>query len=224
MRVVSLISGGKDSWYALYVAMQYGFDINSIITFIPKKEDSYMLHYVNVKWTEVQAKLAGLKHHIFYVSGEKEKEVEEMKEFLMRIVKKDSIEGLICGAVKSEYQKHRIDMICEELGIKSYAPLWHKNEELILQEMADFGFKFIITRSAAEGIEKWVGKKIDENNISEFISDLKRAKASLIGEGGEYETFLLNAPFFEKEIKIVSSKIIKDDLTIDFIIEKIESC
>jgi len=39
------------------------------------------------------------------------------------------------------------------------------------------------------------------------LLDLKRRfQISLIGEGGEYETLVLDAPFFEKKIDIVESE------------------
>ena len=222
MRVCAVVSGGKDSWYAVYIAMLYGFEINPIVTFIPKKEDSYMLHNVNVAWVALQARVAGFKHYTFEVSGEREKEVEEMKKYLTEIVRKNSVEAVVCGAVKSEYQKYRIDMMCEELGVKSYAPLWHKNEAMLLHEIVNSGFEFIITKIAAEGIEKWVGKKINEGNVDEFIFDLKRLRVNLIGEGGEYETFLLDAPFFKRKIEVISSKIVKNDATLDFVFSSLK--
>jgi ABC transporter with metal-binding/Fe-S-binding domain ATP-binding protein len=221
MKVCAIVSGGKDSLYALYLAIQQGFEVTSVVTFIAHRE-SWMLHIPNVKWVELQTKLMGLKHNLFYVSGEREKEVEEMKEKLKEAVKEEKIEALVCGAIKSEYQKHRIDMICEELGIISYSPLWHKNAEILLKEIVEAGFRFMVTRVAAEGIERWLGIEINEENVDEFINNLKVCSVDVCGEGGEYETFVVEAPIFKGRLEVEKGRIIEDCLAKEFVIEKIE--
>lgn len=199
MRLLSLISGGKDSWYSYYVMLQRGIDIPCLVTFIPKNPESYMLQHPMVDKVPLQVK--GMKnapkHFVWVVSGEKEKEIDEMKMFLKKIVRVEKIDGIISGAILSEYQKQRIDFICEELKVISYAPLWHKNQEALMKEIVmEAGFEFIVADTCAEGIEKWKGRKITKENLETFLSDLKTAQANLSGEGGEYETFVTKAPFF----------------------------
>lgn len=200
MKLLSLISGGKDSWYALFVMMQEGHEISDAVTFIPKNPESYMLqHAMTPDVKEQFSKITlNIRHHIFEVSGEKEKEIEEMKNLLAPIVRKEKIDGIVCGALASEYQKQRIDFICEELGIRSYAPLWHKSEENLIKEIIDSaGFEFLIAAIGAEGIDNWHLKKITKTNLPAFISDLKKARCNVSGEGGEYETFVTKTPFFK---------------------------
>lgn len=200
MKLLALISGGKDSWYSYYVMLQKGFEIPVIVTFIPKNPESYMLQHAMTEKVPRQVKNLKIpaKHFAFEVSGEKEKEVQEMKKYLERIVKTEKIEGITSGAILSEYQKQRIDFICQELGVVSYAPLWHKDQEMLLREIIlEVGFEFLVAETFAEGIEKWKGKKITKKNLDEFIAELKKSKANISGEGGEYETFVTKAPFFK---------------------------
>jgi diphthine-ammonia ligase len=200
MKLLSLISGGKDSWYSYYVMLQRGIDIPCLVTFIPKNPESYMLQHPMVDKVPEQIKNMKHppKHFIFDVSGKKEEEVEEMKMHLEKVVKSEKIDGIISGAILSEYQKQRIDFICEKLGIISYAPLWHKNQEALMNEIViEAGFEFIVADTCAEGIETWKGKKITAKTLDAFIKDLKNARANLSGEGGEYETFVTKTPFFK---------------------------
>jgi len=60
MRVISLFSGGKDSTYSLYIAMQQGFDILKLVTIFPKREDSYMYHVPAIERTKIQSRLIGI--------------------------------------------------------------------------------------------------------------------------------------------------------------------
>ncbi len=199
MKLGAVVSGGKDSWYSYYKMLREGYEIPVIITFIPKKDDSYMFHHPLANKVSSQVKDMKVKHYVFEVSGEKEKEVEEMKKKLQRVVEKEKIEGLISGAVKSNYQKQRIDKICEDLGIKSFAPLWYMDEEKMLEEMVDFGFEFLITQICAEGVEKWENKIVKKNDLTDFIRDLKEVEVNVSGEGGEYETFVVKSPMFVVE-------------------------
>ncbi len=218
MKLISSVSGGKDSVYAFWLMLQEGFEIRRWVTFVPRIKESYMLHSLNTQIVEIQAKLSGVMHKKFFVTGEKEEEIKEMLQYLKEMKESEAFEGLVCGAVMSEYQKHRFDMICEALNIPCYAPLWHKNSESLLKEIVENGFEFIVTYGG-DDFKNWVGEKICKNNIEEFIDFLKDIKANISGEGGEYETFVVKTPFWEKEIKVMG-KIIKEENVLKFVIDK----
>jgi len=219
MRALAIVSGGKDSIYAFWLMLQQGFEIKKWITFIPKIKESYMLHSINVEHVSLQAKLSKVKHKEIFVSGKKEEEVIEMLHYLKVQKEKLGIQALISGAVRSEYQKHRLDFICHELNIASYAPLWHKNSERLLKEIIEHGFEFIIVYGFEE-LENWIGTKITQENVHAFIKDLKKHGCDISGEGGEYETFVVKTPFWKKEIKVKGKKL-KQDNAIKFLIEKV---
>ncbi|HXX72451.1 MAG TPA: hypothetical protein VEI80_02060, partial [Candidatus Acidoferrales bacterium] len=61
MKVVSLFSGGKDSTYALWYVQMQGWDVEALVTVFPAKSDSWMFHYPALRWTNLQAKAAGLR-------------------------------------------------------------------------------------------------------------------------------------------------------------------
>ncbi len=217
MKLVSIVSGGKDSIYSYYLMKQLGFDIDLWITFIPRNEESYMLHVVNLEFVKKQAELSGVEHKIFAIEGEKEKEVEEMYEILGYLKGKEKFEGIVSGAIRSEYQKHRIDMIAERLEIPSYSPLWHKNSEKLLREVVENGFEFLIV-FGGEDLKEWIGKKITKNNVNEFLDFLKKIGSDACGEGGEFESFVVKTPFWEKEME-VDGKIIKEDGSYRYLIK-----
>ncbi len=214
MRFVSIFSGGKDSTYALYLTLKSGWELVSLVTFTPKKEYSWMLHHPLVSLTSLQASAMGFEQRIFTVSGEKEKEVDEMFEHLKKLKSETDFEAIVTGAIASTYQKKRIDSIAEKLGVVSHAPLWHKNQEELLREIVNSGFKFMITSVSTEGLGKeWLGKIVDKSNIEELISLAKKNKFNAAGEGGEYETFVVDCPLFKKPITLPKMKVIWDETT-----------
>ena len=196
MKIAALLSGGKDSLYALYIAMQYGWEITHAVTIKPEKL-SWMYHTENIDFVEPIAESMGIPLIERHTAAEKEDELEDLKIALEGM----DIDGVISGAIASEYQRTRIEKICHELGIKSFTPLWHKNGELLLREMVGAGFEIAIVAVAAEGLgEEWLGRIIDSKCIDELSRLNKKYRVNISGEGGEYETFVLDCPLYAKKL------------------------
>ena len=211
MKLASLWSGGKDSAYATYLALKEGHEIKALVTIFPEKEDSWMFHYPCIQLTKLQAKAIGIKQIVKKTKGEKEKELEDLKKVLCKIKK---IDGIVSGAIASNYQKSRIDKICNELGLKHLSPLWQENQEKVLEEEIRAGFEIVITGVFAEGFNKsWLGRKIDDKAIKELLELNKKFGISVSGEGGEYESFVKYCPLFKKKIEILNSEIYWDSKT-----------
>jgi uncharacterized protein (TIGR00290 family) len=65
----------------------------------------------------------------------------------------------------------------------------------------------IITGVAAEGFsESWLGRKLDERCVEDLVKLHEKFKINISGEGGEYETLVLDAPFFSKRIELVKTR------------------
>ncbi|MEM0015632.1 MAG: diphthine--ammonia ligase [Saccharolobus sp.] len=202
MKICSLFSGGKDSTYALHWAVFKGFEIACLITLIPKREDSWMFQYPNVTYTKYQAEVMGFKLLTFTTSGEKNTELEDLKRAFIE-AKKEGAEGIVSGALLSDYQRLNISLVAEEVGLKTFTPLWRKNQAEYLKELVKEGFKFIITSASAYGFPfELVGKEINENNVETIIKAAIRYGFNPAFEGGEAETFVTYAPLFKRELKV----------------------
>lgn len=203
MRLATLVSGGKDSIYAAYTASKEN-EVVCIITFKSKRADSYMFHIPNVELVKLQAKSMSLPLIFVESSGIKEKELKDIKNALSTAIKKYKIQGAVSGALASSYQKERIDKICLDLGIKSIAPLWHIDPKKYLRELINHNFKVIIAGVAADGLTKdFLGDEINGN----FIKKIEKLNIHAGGEGGEYESLVLDCPLFKKKLKIKKAKI-----------------
>lgn len=203
MRLVALCSGGKDSSFALWLAMEGGHEIARIVAMVPRREDSWMFHTHNINLVDLFAECAGMPLTKAETSGVKELELEDLRRTLRGI----GVDGVVSGAVASNYQKSRIERICKELGLASVTPLWGREPVELLREMIDSGFEVIITSVAAHGFDgSWLGRKIDKECIGDLIKLQKRFGVNICGEGGEYETLVLDAPFFDKRIEVLEAR------------------
>jgi ABC transporter with metal-binding/Fe-S-binding domain ATP-binding protein len=199
MKVAALFSGGKDSVFSIYITKQFGWEIKELITVKPERKDSWMFHSLNIDITKILAEALKIPLFMIKTQGIKEKEIEDLKNFL----KKFEIDGVISGAIASEYQRTRIERICHEIGLKSFTPIWHKNQELLLRNMINSGFEIMIVGVFAEGFNnKWLGKIIDEKTINDLYKIKNKYGINLSGEGGEFETLTINGPIFYKKLKI----------------------
>ncbi len=204
LRVAVSFSGGKDSAYATWIAMHQGWDV-SLVTVKPFSADSLMFHHPNVEWTRLQAQSMGLFHEV--VEMTRKDEMTDLQQALAKMKSTREIFGLVTGAVASDYQKTRFDNMCDAVGLKSYAPLWHKNPKLLVDDLKKSGFRIILTAVAAKGLdESWLGRELTETQWSKVEGLSKVHGIHLTGEGGEYESFVLDAPHFSKRIEIEKSR------------------
>jgi len=203
MRVAVLATGGKDSALALYRVLNEGHEVAYLATMIPLREDSWMFHYPNIRLVDLFAEAAEIPLVKAETSGVKEEEVEDLKSLVARL----DVDGIVSGAIASEYQKTRIEGICRELNLKWLAPLWHEQPLGILKEILNLKFEVIMTGVYAYGFgQEWLGRKIDEATVDVLMELNKQYGVSPVGEGGEYETLVLDAPFLKKKIVVVRAE------------------
>jgi diphthamide synthase (EF-2-diphthine--ammonia ligase) len=59
---------------------------------------------------------------------------------------------------------------------------------------------------AAQGLgPEWLGRKLDAASLAELTELSKRCGFDVLGEGGHYNTFVCDAPFFRKRIEFVNT-------------------
>lgn len=205
MKLASLFSGGKDSTYATYIMMQQGYDIPYLVSILPERQDSYMFHVPNISLTGLLAKAMRIPIIQRTSSGKKEVELKDLVKALESI--RDEIDGVVCGAIESEYQKTRVEKTCCDIGLKSFSPLWHKDAGLLLREMVSAGFDIRIVGVYSEGFTaNWLGRRINNDTLGELRKIQDKYGIHISGEGGEYETLVTDAPFFKKRVKIVKAR------------------
>ncbi len=203
MKVGALFSGGKDSVYALYWALNQAWDVRVLVTLAPKTSESWMFHYPNIWITKLQSESLGISHIFVETGGEEEKEIEDLERALEEAKREYEVEGIISGALASEYQRTRIERVCHRLNLKSFMPLWHKDQSMLLRDIIRAGFNVIITGVSAYGLdESWLGKSLDKSSIDELERLKKKYGIWPGGEGGEFETLVLDGPIFKRPIVI----------------------
>lgn len=206
-RVISLLTGGKDSVYSLYYAISQGWEVPETLTICPKVDETLMYHYPNARLAELSSKAMGVRN--YRLELDKQGEDKELEVLFSYLSDRRDVDGIVTGAIKSEYQRTRFDRVCEELGIRSISPLWRKDEMALLREMIEFGMEIIIVGISAEGLGKeWLGRKLDLNSLRNLERLSEEFGFNPSGEGGEFETLVVDAPFYRMKIDIIDYEVI----------------
>jgi len=222
LKVGALFSSGKDSTYALYIMQEMNYEISCLITLESDNKSSYMFHTPNIELTKLQSESLDIPRITQKTKGEKEVELEDLEKAIKKAKEEYKLDAIVTGAIFSTYQRNRIETICDKLGLSVFAPLWHKNQEEEMREIITAGFKVMLSSIAAYGLtEEWLGKVLTLEDVDKLALLEKKYKINVAGEGGEFESLVVDGPNFSKSINITKSKVVmEDENTGNFIIEE----
>jgi len=219
MGCAALFSGGKDSSLALWKAQSLDLDVDYIVTVYPREEGSYMFHKPNIHLVPKLSEALDIELVEISTKGEKEEELVDLKEGL----KKLEIDGLVTGAVASNYQMERIENIARGLSLDVFAPLWKMKPSELLEELLKNDFKTIIVSVSARGLdESWLGRNIDEKCVQDLKKLHGKYGINISGEGGEYESLVLEAPNYDHKFKVGGKSRKWDGRRGELLIKKLE--
>lgn len=137
----------------------------------------------------------------------REDETESLVPLLKKIKEKHPDANAVCtGAILSTYQRTRIEAVCIRLGLVPLAFLWQfpvlppKREIQLLEDMEAVGLDARIVKVASGGLDEgvlWenVASLRGRSRVSKSLGRLGGVgKGAVIGEGGEFETVVLDGP------------------------------
>lgn len=199
MRVVALLSGGKDSVCAVECARNFGWDVVAALTVVPAHDDAWMFHTPNLAAVRGVAQCLGLPLIEAPCRSGQAEEVEDLASALAALVAPFQLDGVVSGALASEYQRTRIDAIGHRLGLRTFAPLWHKEPGGYVAGLASWDVRF--SRTAADGVPTaWAGQRLDRAKLDAM--GRHAARPHVAGEGGEYETLVLDCPAYARRLVV----------------------
>jgi ABC transporter with metal-binding/Fe-S-binding domain ATP-binding protein len=203
MRLASLFSGGKDSTFATYLMEQSGQEVPYLVTIVPKDPYAMLFHTLNLEAVPLHAQSMGKELVSVASSGLEDEDLEALRVALAGM----EIDGVITGAIASDYQWDRINRVCEGMGLRCFSPLWRKDQELLLRDMVQAGVRAMIVGTFAEGLDQqWLGRIIDERTIIDLKAVSGRSGINISGEGGEYETLAFDSPLHSCPLELLGQE------------------
>ncbi|CAD26487.1 similarity to HYPOTHETICAL PROTEIN Y570_METJA [Encephalitozoon cuniculi GB-M1] len=214
MRYLALVSGGKDSVHAMHCLQRLGHHVVGLLHMRCENgyQDSYMYQTVGSEVANLlgeclrvpvficRTRCRSINQSLQY-DREEGDEVEDLYAAIAHVKEKICFEGVSSGAILSRYQKNRVENVCNRLSLECLSPLWGMDQESLLTEMILSGMDARIVKVASP----LLGRECINMSLDEVYERLKTSPSSEInfcGEGGEYETVVLDCPMFEKRISI----------------------
>ena len=204
MKVAVMYSGGKDSSNAIDYCKDKNWEITHLISIKPNRTDCYLYHFATVELTQEMAKILGVKH--IYANCNVADPVQEAKiveNIVCDILKDVKIDAVVLGGVGlQETQLKSLQKVLLPHKVEVFATHAGHDQEEVLLDMLNKGYKMIISAVASDGLQKWLGKEITLDNFKALKSDAVKYGFDLLGEGGYYDTFVYDAPIFNKKLVI----------------------
>ena len=203
MRVAVLSSGGKDSCAAWWWAVCRGWEVPVVVTLIVEG-DSPMFQVPNTRLVGEQAAVAGVDWDHRVIDGTEGPDFEALESML----KDHDLDGFVSGALRSDYQRNRLERLGEKLDLRTWTPLWHQRPMDHLRGLAAHGFDVVVTSVSAEGLDAtWLGRTLDDDALDDLEALSKLHRFNVDGEGGEYETLVVRAPMFPEGLDLTWSQV-----------------
>jgi ABC transporter with metal-binding/Fe-S-binding domain ATP-binding protein len=212
---ISLFSGGKDSSWALYRALERDLPVERLVTVHPVG-DSYMYHVPATDLAGLAAESIGVPlvdvhpeefdaDDVPDAGAQGDAELEPLEAALRELADDlaGGIAGLTAGAVESEFQTSRIEAMAERLDADLFAPLWQRDPATLAEAMLDAGFEITIIQVAAAGLdESWLGRTLDADALADLEALNDEYGVHVLGEGGEFETLVTDGPHMIRPIEL----------------------
>ena len=200
MQVAALYSGGKDSTYAVYVALQRGWEVSRLVSILPEDPASMLYHVPNLHVVPLLAQAMEIPLAQERAGTGEDAELEALRRALVPL----DVDGVLVGAIASDYQHSRVNAVAHDLGLRVFAPLWRLDQARLLQDYLDAGFEAVFTSVSAAGLgREWLGRRLDRTAADELLELHRRVGLSPCGEGGEFETLVTFSPMFSRRLEIV---------------------
>ena len=206
MDVAVLYSGGKDSTYAIEYCMKKNWNIKYLLSVKPSRTDCYLFHYATVEHTRELAKILGIRHVL--VGCDVADPAQEANIVKNVVLSNERVDAVVLGGVGLQETQikslqeallpFKIEVFASHAGLDSYD---------LLKEMISKGYEIIITEVASDGLtEKHLGFKLNKDTFDYFNKLSQKYGFEILGEGGYYNSLVVDGPIFKKRLAILNEK------------------
>lgn len=214
MRYLGLVSGGKDSIYSIHCLQREGHQLVCVLYMRGRNEyqDSYMYQTVGSEVAQVFGECLDVPM-VVYDTGcrsinqdleYEEVEGDEIEDLYLAVrgaMCRVDFEGVCSGAIMSRYQKNRVENVCRRLGLQSLPPLWQRPQRELVEEMILEGIEARVVKVASSAL----GRECINMGLCEMLRYMEEkcaGETNFCGEGGEYESIVVDCPMFRKRIVV----------------------
>lgn len=202
MKVVASWSGGKDSCFAYYLAVQQGHEVMNLMTMMMSESKSNF-HMIPVGILDAQAKALGIS---LIKKTTTPGTYEHDFKAVLKQCKDKGAEGLVTGDIYevAGHEEGWLGRVCREVGLTPVKPLWMGDTKQIYLDWLKTGFKATVVRTKLDLLSvEWLGRELDRKFYDDILA---LQNVDPCGEGGEYHTVITDGPAFKQKIELTQTE------------------
>jgi len=198
MRLISSWSGGKDSCYALMLALAQGNTLHALLNMMNENGEVSRSHGLPLSLLQQQAKALAVS--LLGVPATWNAYEESYIKALGELKITHNAGGVVFGDIDIESHRAWEEKVCNANHLKALLPLWQQDRKELVYAMIDSGIKAIIVSCNTHLGETFLGREITR----ELIVELEQKGVDVCGENGEYHTAVTYCPLFLEPLKVPS--------------------
>ncbi|WP_248723873.1 diphthine--ammonia ligase [Seonamhaeicola sp. ML3] len=189
-------SGGKDSCFAFYRAVNLGYRPKVLLNVLNELGERSRSHGIPKNILQAQANALGLPIHFFNSTWE-DYEVNYIKK-LIALEGQYPITHTVFGDIDIESHRAWEEKVSKAANLNAVLPLWQGKRSDLVLEMIDSGIEAIIVSCNEDLGPDYLGRVVSKA----LVKELEDKGVDACGENGEFHTLVVNAPFFKSKINI----------------------
>ena len=192
-------SGGKDSYFALWQAMQQGYAPAVLLNVMNETGVRSRSHGIPATILEAQAASAGLPLQLISSSW-----ADYEKNFVQSLTSlrhQYDLSHAIFGDIDLQAHRDWEEMVCARAGLEAVLPLWQQDRLKLVQAMLEAGIETMIVSCNEQMGAGFLGRYL----TNEMVDELQPMGIDACGENGEFHTLVTNGPLFKKRIYVTVS-------------------
>ena len=148
-----------------------------------------------------------------YADAVNNDEVEDLFDLLSEVISKyNEVVAISCGALFSNYQRIRVEHVCSRLGLTPLSFLWRIPQHRLLDAMIADGVQAVLVKVAAPGLIPRKHLNRDLGFLRAHFDKLhQKFQFHICGEGGEYESLVVDCPLFKQKLVLDEIEIVFPD-------------
>jgi diphthine-ammonia ligase len=197
-------SGGKDCCLALDRLIKNNYDVACLFSMVSKKDERNHAHGTQLSFLQMQADALGIPLVMIDSAGNYE---ESMISGLIKLKEQFNLSTIAYGTLYVDEDRKWNEYVTNKAGLESMFPVWiDKNDATnLIEEWLESGYKAIICRAQETQFQSFIiGEPLNKETKELFI----KKGICVMGEAGEYHTFVLDGPLFKEQLCIVDSETI----------------
>jgi diphthine-ammonia ligase len=197
-------SSGKDACLALYRILKEKKNVACLISMVSEKDKRNHAHGIKLDILKSQAEALGLPLILVDSAGNYE---ISLISALTKLKEELGIGEIAFGSLYSEEDRKWNEEIAYKAGLHPLFPVWISQNETtkLLEEFISLGFSAVVCRASEKHFDQtWAGRFLDLS----FLNEIQKHDLCVMGEFGEYHTFVLDGPIFHKRVNLIKSGVV----------------